>query len=197
MDTLPDTKAMLLHYLQEGRTALLWKCEGLSERELRMPRTGTGTNLAGLVKHALGNEIGYFGETFGREWPTPDEVRWLDDYDEDPNAEHHLTADESVADIIDLSRRVAEWADAIITELPLDTPGHVPWWGDRGDVTLHRVLVHVISDLSRHAGHADILREQIDGAVGLIPRATNIPDIDQAAYVAKVRALAESFPQEP
>jgi uncharacterized damage-inducible protein DinB len=196
VNTLPDAKAMLLHYLQGARTALLWKCEGLSERELRMPRTGTGTNLIGLVKHALSNEIGYFGETFGREWPDPDEIPWMQDFDEDPNADFYLTAYETSAGLLDLYRRVAVWADATITELPLEAPGKVPWWGDRGDVTLHRVLVHVISDLERHAGHADILREQIDGAIGLVPKATNIPDIDQHAYLAKVRALAESFPDE-
>jgi uncharacterized damage-inducible protein DinB len=195
VNTLPDPKQMLLHYLRDVRTALLWKCEGLSERELRMPRTGTGTNLIGLVKHAASIEIGYFGETFGREWPTPDEVAWIQEFDEDPNADFYLTAYETAEGILDLYRRVGEWADAIITELPLDAPGQVPWWGERGDVTLQRILVHVIEDLSRHAGHADILREQIDGAVGLIPRATNIPDIDQHAYVAKVRAIAESFPE--
>ncbi|WP_418275569.1 DinB family protein [Isoptericola jiangsuensis] len=196
MNTLPGTKQMLLHYLHDVRTALRWKCEGLSERELRMPRTSTGTNLIGLVKHAAGIEIGYFGETFSRAWPTPDEVPWLDDFDDDPNADLYLSADESSRGILDLYGRVAEFADSTIADLPLEAHGHVPWWGDRGDVTLHRVILHVITDLSRHAGHADVLREEIDGAVGLIPRATNIPDIDHRAHVATVRAIAESFPQE-
>nr|WP_246256718.1 DinB family protein [Isoptericola halotolerans] len=191
---MPDTKQMLLHYLHDVRESLVWKTQGLSERELRMPRTPTGTNLLGLIKHAASVEAGYFGEVFGRPWPTPEELPTEAQVDEDPNVDFYATADESAEHIIDLYRRVATFADTTITELPLDAPGRVPWWGDRGDVTLQRIVVHVIDDLSRHAGHADILREEIDGAVGLIPRATNIPDIDQAAYVTKLRALAEQFP---
>ncbi|WP_308199838.1 DinB family protein [Isoptericola croceus] len=196
MNTLPDTKQMLLHYLREIRASLLWKVEGLSERELRMPRTPTGTNLLGLIKHAASIEAGYFGEVFGRPWPTPEEVPSDAQLEEDPNADFYATVDESTEQILDLYRRVAEFADTTITELPLDAPGHVPWWGERGDVTLERIVVHVVYDLSRHAGHADILREEADGAVGLVPRATNIPDIDQAAYVTKLRTIAEQFPAE-
>jgi uncharacterized damage-inducible protein DinB len=196
VNTLPDTKQMLQHYLDGVRGALLWKCEGLSERELRIPRTGTGTNLLGLVKHAASIQIDYFGPVFGREWPDPDEVPWIADFDADPNGDFYATAYESAEWILDLFRRASAFADATIAELPLDAPGQVPWWGEGGDVTLQRIMVHLLTDLNRHAGHADILREQIDGAVGLVPRATNIPDIDQHAHVAKVRAIAESFPEE-
>ncbi|MDO8145817.1 DinB family protein [Isoptericola sp. 178] len=189
-----DTREMLLHYLHDAREALVWKTEGLSERELRMPRTTTGTNLLGLVKHAASTEVGYFGEVFGRPWPTPDEIAWTTRFDTEPNGDFFATTDESAEQILDLYRRVAAFADETIESLPLDAPGHVPWWGDRGDVTLERVVVHVLADLQRHAGHADILREGIDGAVGLLPRSTNIPDVDQAAYVARLRAIAEQFP---
>lgn len=194
MNALSDTKQMLLHYLHEVREALLWKTEGLTERELRMPRTATGTNLLGLIKHAASIESEYFGLVFDRPWPTPEELPTDAEADEDPNVDLYATADESAEQIVDLYRRVAEFADATIAELPLDAPGRVPWWGGNGEVTLERIIVHVIYDLSRHAGHADILREEIDGAVGLIPRATNIPDIDQAAYVSRLRSIAEQFP---
>ncbi len=70
----------------------------------------------------------------------------------------------------------------------------MPWWGDRGDVTLHRVIVHVLADLERHAGHADILREEIDGEVGLQPSATNIWPTDWDAYVDRLRGIADRFP---
>ncbi|NNU26715.1 DUF664 domain-containing protein [Isoptericola sediminis] len=189
-----DAKVTLLRYLRGAREALVWKTEGLSERELRMPRTPTGTNLLGLVKHAASVEVGYFGEVFGREWPTPEEIAWTERFDEEPNADFFAAAEESAEQIIDLYRRIAAFADETIESLPLDSPGRVPWWGDRGDVTLERVVVHVLADLQRHAGHADILREGIDGAVGLLPRNTNIPDVDQAAYVARLRAIAEQFP---
>ena len=76
-------------------------------------------------------------------------------------------------------------ADATVEALPLDATGHVPWWpADRNEVTLHRVLVHMISETSRHAGHADIVRELIDGAVGLIPERPNVPTGDQASWPA-------------
>ena len=67
----------LKDYLQGARDVLLWKLEGLSERDQRLPRTPTGTNLLGLVKHAVNTEAIYFG----REWPTPDELVSPDDPD--------------------------------------------------------------------------------------------------------------------
>ena len=66
---MDDLRTVLHHYLQDARDALLWKLDGLDERALRLPRTPTGTNLLGLVKHAAGVEIGYFGECFGRDFP--------------------------------------------------------------------------------------------------------------------------------
>ncbi|MFD6176203.1 MULTISPECIES: DinB family protein [unclassified Isoptericola] len=200
----PDAKAVLHRYLREAREALLWKVEGLSEREARMPRTPTGTNLLGLVKHAATVEIGYFGDVFGRPWPRPEDAPWLaaaDDPDADADAlqaEFFATADESAAQVVDLYRQVAEFADATIEALPLDAPGHVWWWGDGGrDVTLHQILVHVTTELSRHAGHADILREEADGAAGLRPDNDNLaPGLDYAAFTAALRRIAEQFPEE-
>lgn len=187
------SKAALRHYLQGGREALLWKMEGLGERDLRMPRTPTGTNLIGIVKHMANTEIWYFGDTFGREWPTPGE-RITDEDDADPQADWYATEAETCAGIIDLYRRVWTFADATIDELPLDAMGHVPWWRDRSPVTLERILVHVIVDLSRHVGHADILREEIDGVAGLRAESSNLPEQqDWPAYVAKLTALAERF----
>jgi uncharacterized damage-inducible protein DinB len=194
MADLTDHKAALHHYLQEVREALLWKLEGLSERDLRLPRTPTGTNLLGIVKHALNVEVGYFGDTFGRPWPAPDEIVPESRYEVDPQADWYATADETAEGIVALYRRVWAFADDTITSLPLDASGRVPWWSpDRQAVTLQRVLVHVIVDLARHAGHADVLREQIDGAVGLSATHSNVPDVDQGAYLAKLTELAERF----
>jgi uncharacterized damage-inducible protein DinB len=197
-----QTKATLRRYLQGTRETLLWKLDGLSERDLRMPRTPTGLNLLGLVKHAAGVELGYFGETFGRQWPAPDDVPWLpragEPWPDDPQVDFYATPDESAGFLTGLYRRVWAFADETIEALPLDAPGRVSWWGERGDVTLHQILVHVIVDLSRHAGHADILREGIDGAVGMRAGNTNIPDdVDYPAYTARLRAIAEGFPEEP
>ncbi|WP_097909875.1 MULTISPECIES: DinB family protein [Streptomyces] len=175
--TASQPKADLQHYLQSARDALLWKLEGLSEYDVRRPLTPTGTNLLGLVKHAAGVELGYFGETFLRPFgETP--PAYGDDAED--NQDMWASADESREDVLALYRRVAEHADATIAELPLDAVGHVRWWPDeRSRVTLHQILVHVISDLQRHAGHADIVRELIDGTVGLRSAAGNMPPGDR------------------
>jgi hypothetical protein len=63
----------------------------------------------------------------------------------------------------------------------LDAIGHVPWWPqDRSEVTLHRILVHMIVETNRHAGHSDVVRELIDGAVGLREGGGNMPPGDRA-----------------
>jgi hypothetical protein len=88
--------------------------------------------------------------------------------------------DESRADIVGLYHRSWQHADETIAALPLDAPGLVPWWSDNADVTLHRVIVHMIAETQRHAGHADIVRELIDGAAGFLAGRDNLPPGDQA-----------------
>ena len=72
------------------------------------------------------------------------------------------------ADIIDLYHRAWHHTNTTIESTDLDGIGHVPWWPpDRSEVTLHLVLIHMIAETNRHAGHADVVRELIDGATGL------------------------------
>ena len=185
-----DVKAHLHRYLQRQHDALLWKLDGLSERDARWPMTPTGTNLLGLLKHVASVEAEYFGHVFGR--PFPEVVPWSDDDAED-NADMWAGPDESVASVRDFAQRVWAHADATIEALPLDAPGHVPWWGDRGDVTLAQILVHVTAEVARHAGHADITRELIDGEAGLNARVSNLPDGDAqwwADYVERLKQVA-------
>ncbi|MCG5435962.1 DinB family protein [Micromonospora foliorum] len=195
MADLNDAKAALHDYLRENREDLIWKLDGLSEREARLPRTATGNNLLGVLKHCLNIEAGYFGPTFGREFPTPDELVPMAAFDEDPHADWYAREDESKDGLIDLYRRVGAFADQTIEQLPLDAPGQVPWWRPgRRDVTLQRIIIHVTCDIARHAGHADIMREQHDGAVGLRRDNTNLPDdYDWPAYVGKLTKLADQF----
>jgi hypothetical protein len=177
-----DLKADLHMYLQRAREALLWKLDGLSEYDIRRPLVPTGTNLLGLVKHAAGIEAGYFGLTFGR--PVAEPLPWMDE-DAEPNDDMWARPEESRDDIIGLYRRVWAHADTTIADLATDAPGQVPWWpAERRDVTLHRIMVHVIADLQRHAGHADIVRELIDGAAGLHRGISNLPDEDAAWWEA-------------
>lgn len=160
----PDPKADLQRYLQAGRDALVWKMEGLSEYDIRRPVTPTGTNLLGLVKHVASMELAYLGDTFGR--PSGEAMPWFAEGAE-TNADMWATADESRDQIIGLYRRAWIRSDATIDALALDAAGRVPHWpAGRDEVTLHRILVHVIAETDRHAGHADIVRELIDGAVG-------------------------------
>lgn len=191
---LRDPKTILKTYLQSSRDALVWKLDGLSERDARRPRTPTGTSLAGLVKHCLNVEALYFGPTFGRACPMQDELVPMDAFDTDPQADWYATADETAAGLVELYRRVWAFADETIDELPLEATGRVSWWAaERSEVTLQRILVHVHDDVARHAGHADILREQVDGATGLTAGNTNVPgDYDWAAYVARLEQLAAS-----
>ncbi len=176
--TGPDPKADLHRYLQAAREALLWKLDGLSDYDIRRPLTPTGTNLLGLIKHVASMELGYFGDTFGR--PSGEPLPWLQ-ADAEPNADMWATAGESREQITGLYRRAQAHSDATIAALALDATGHVPWWpGEHGEVTLHRILAHMIAETSRHAGHADIVRELIDGAAGLRDGNDNMAPGDQA-----------------
>ena len=148
--------------LRDVREAVLWKLEGLGEYDMRRPLTRTGTNLLGRIKHLSITEARYFGDVFGR--PFPERLPWWDD-DADAGADMWATEQESRAEIVDRYKRVWAHSDATIADLAIDAPGHVPWW-PRPDVKLFNVLVHVLTETNRHAGHADILREQLDGAVG-------------------------------
>ena len=177
----PDPKDDLRRYLQVARDALLWKLDGVSEYDVRRPLVRTGTNLLGLVKHLAGVEAGYFGEVFDRPFTEP--LPWMDD--EEPNTDMWATADESREDIIALYRRVWAHADATIAALDLQTIGFVSWWPeDRARATLHTILAHVATETHRHAGHADIVRELIDGAVGHRPGVDNLPNVDDAWWAA-------------
>jgi hypothetical protein len=155
-------KEYLHNNLWAVRETMLSKVEGLSEYDVRRPLTYTGTNLLGLIKHLSITEAWYFGDVFAR--PFPGQWRRWDD----PAGHLDLmwvAANESRTEIIDRYRQAAKYADATIAALYIDAPGFVPWW-PRPNVKLFNILVHVLTETHRHAGHADILREQLDGSVG-------------------------------
>jgi hypothetical protein len=178
-----EARGTLQRYLQVARESVLWKLEGLSEYDVRRPLTPTATNLLGLVKHLAGVELGYFGLVFDR--PFDGEVAWFrPDLPDDAlalNADMWATPDEAREHILDVYQRARAHADATIQTLPLEATGSVPWWPEeRRHPTLYLVLVHVIAETNRHAGHADIVRELIDGAAGMRKEAPNLPSDDQA-----------------
>jgi uncharacterized damage-inducible protein DinB len=186
-----EPKTVLRNYLQTGREALLWKLEGLSEYDMRRPMVATGTNLLGIVKHVASVEAGYLGDCFER--PFEQQFPWFAE-DAEPNADMWATAEESSESIIDLYRRVWRHSEATIEALALDARGEVPWWSEgRRTVTLQQILVHMIAETHRHAGQADLVRELIDGEVGLRRENDNLPSGDRQwwlEYRARVEAAA-------
>ncbi len=134
-------------------------------------------------------EARYFGEVFDRPSPEP-LCRWQDH----DGGDQWATEDETRDQIIGFYRRTWEHSDATINELSLDAPGHVPWWPEPGPNTrLFAVMVHVLGENIRHAGHADILREVIDGRTGVRPEnEERIDEEARAAYRAKIEQAARS-----
>ncbi|PUB21586.1 uncharacterized protein DUF664 [Promicromonospora sp. AC04] len=180
-------KAYLHEELQWAREALVWKLNGLSEYDIRRPLTATGTNLLGLVKHMATWEVRYLGEIFNRPFPEP-LPRWQDS----DGSDLWVTEPESREQIVDFYRRAWEHADATINELPIDAPGHVPWW-PRPHVKLFGIMVHVLNDTTRHAGHADILREQLDGQTGVAAgQHEQIDAVAREAHCAKIEEAARA-----
>ncbi|NUR71921.1 MAG: DinB family protein [Hamadaea sp.] len=191
---MSDPKDDLVRYLYAARDAMIWKLDGLSEYDVRRPLVPTGTNLLGLIKHVAIVTAGYFGDTFDR--PFPEVAPWLSD-DAEENADMWANTGETRDDILGLWERAWAHAEATITELPLDAIGHVPWWNPAtNEVTLHKILCHMTAEAQRHAGHADLVRELIDGSVGLRADVSNLPSTDGsfwAAHYSRVDAAARSF----
>jgi hypothetical protein len=180
-------KKHLHDHLRWVREALVWKLDGLGKYDIRRPLTSTGTNLLGLVKHLAVWESRYFGEVFARPFPEP-LPRWDDEAANDAAfwAAGHETRD----DIVGLYQRVWRRTDATINALAIDAPGYVPWWDDH--VKLFNIMVHMLSDTTRHAGHADILREQIDGTVGMTAKSTTLHGHDSAFWQARHATIEQA-----
>jgi uncharacterized damage-inducible protein DinB len=188
-----DEKQSLHRFLQYAREVLLWKLDGLSDYDIRRPMTPTGTNLLGLVKHCAAVDFMYFGQVLDRPFPGQDDL----DYDAGLGGGMYVTEGESREQVSAFYRRVWAHSDATIQELPLDARGTVPWWPeDSRHPTLHTLLVHTIQETARHAGHADIIREFIDGAAGLREGVTGMPPEAGAAawkqHYDKLESIARS-----
>ena len=150
-------KDVLWGILDLNRDVMVWKLDGLSDDDARRPMVPSGTSLLGMVKHLAAVEYGWFSLTFGRE------TEPLPFIDGDPGADLRVGDDETTADILAFYERARAASDAVIGELDLDAEGRA--WG-RDPVDLRWVMAHIIEETARHAGHADIVRELIDGEIG-------------------------------
>ena len=143
--------------LDRHRDAILWKLEGLDDAALRRVMTPSGTSLLGMVKHLAAVEYGWFCDTFGRQSePLPFDK-------EDENADLRIEPHETTADILAFYQRARAAADQAINEIDIEETG-TAWFGEA--VSLRWVLIHMVEETARHAGHVDILRELIDGMTG-------------------------------
>jgi hypothetical protein len=177
--------------LQAARDGLIRKLEGLGEYDLRRPMTPTGTNLLGLVKHLAGVEYGYLGEVFER--PAPESLSWVEDGTIWQGADMWATPDESSDYIIGLYHRACAHADQTIAELHLDATGEVSWWPEgKRALTLRRAILRMIGETAQHAGHADVVRELIDGTGG-VDYASFGGEQEWRQYVARVQEAADRF----
>ena len=191
---MSDLKDELHLKLQASRATLLSKLNNLSEHDRRRPMTPTGTNLLGLVKHLAGLEYGYLGESFGR--PAQESMSWMEDGSIWQGADMWAKPEESSDYIIGLYRRACAHADGVIASLDLEAPGSVAHWPeDRRHTTLGVLLIRMVAETAQHAGHADIIRELIDGKGG--PDHDAIGDSQWREYLAQVQAAANTFATDP
>lgn len=152
-------KETLEAFLDYQRATLLCKVDGVSDEDLRRPGTPSGLTLLGLVKHLAYVERSWFRKVFaGEDVAFP----WSE---QDPDADWRVEPDEATDQILALYRDEIERCREVTRNRSLDASARCPPpWGS--GVTLRWIIVHMIEETARHNGHADILREAIDGQTG-------------------------------
>jgi uncharacterized damage-inducible protein DinB len=160
--------ATLLGFLDYQRATLAWKCSGLDAAGLRATTAATTMTLGGILKHMVLVEYGWFARALhGRQYPPPwDAV----DFKADPDWEWHTAAEDSPEELAAWWQQAVQQSRADVAAV-LDNGdglGHLAKrvWADGRSPSLRWILCHMIEEYARHNGHADLLRESIDGATG-------------------------------
>lgn len=193
MTTTSTVQDHLVDRVQRELSSLVDKTEGLSEYDARRPLVGSGTSLLGLLQHTSAVVLGYVTECFGREAGI--ELRFFGP-DTEEGADMWVSPDVERSWVVGLAHHTIEQVGRSSEALTLDSPGRVPWWGERGAVTFGEILAHVLVEVSRHAGQADILREELDGALGSRRDDPNVPAWSAqqwAAYRQRLEEIAARF----
>lgn len=153
-----DERDALLHFLAQQRDAIVAAAFGLTEDEARSTPSASTLSIASIIQHVTATERTWIDIMLGLE-PLTDEV--------DPQR-FRLAEDVTVADLVADCRRAGAETEEIVLglddlELPVPLP-EAPWFPPGATVSARWVLFHLIQETGRHAGHADIVRESIDGA---------------------------------
>jgi hypothetical protein len=171
-------RANLLAYLEQQRYGIRLTAFGLTDEQARATPTSSTLSVGGLIKHVTATERGWMNDVLQKSAPANDESGYVDGFTMGP--------DETLSGILadnELCGRETEEIVAGIADLgqPVPVPKDVPWFPDDVDSWEVRwVLLHLIEELARHAGHADILREHIDGG-----------------RMHPIMAAAEKWPESP
>jgi hypothetical protein len=154
-------RAGLIEFLDYQREALIKKLDGVSDHDARRAPTASSLSLLSLVKHSAIWERRWFqvivaGRSFHGEWP---EVRT-----EEPDQTFQLTDDDTVKTVLAYYWEQIAASQQILGSFDLDAPCA---WPEMAEQNLRWVALHMIEETARHAGHADIIRETIDGSRGV------------------------------
>ena len=154
-------KDTLLTLLDTNRAVVVWKLGGLSLEEASLPVVDSGTSLLGLVKHLAYVERWWFDDFFaGNTVDYP----WSE---EDPDADFRIEEGETVDDVISLYVEAVARSNELVAEAQMDDLSARSRGGEQ--FALRWIVAHMIEETARHAGHADIIRELIDGTTGYYP----------------------------
>ncbi len=155
---MADEKTTLEGMLDHYRALLLEICSGLSDEQLRRPIVPSGTSLLGIIKHLSFVERGWFHENVGNEaYELPFDPHT------DPDGDWRVEEGETAEDVFSMYRASIEKSRQVMAQKSLDDLVEFP---RRRGYSVRWVLAHMLEETARHAGHADILRELIDGRTG-------------------------------